>query len=146
MAGSPGGRIDVEGLRDLQRELRAVDAAFPRELRVANKEAAEIVAKGTRAKFESMGGSAPKVAPTVKALAQQRNASVKIGGGSSVGGQVAMGNEFGSVEFKQFPSWRGNSTGAGYALWPTIRETREEVIDFYGDAIDRLARKAFPKS
>ena len=137
-------RIRVEGLADLQRELRAANTKFPRELRVANKEAADIIAAGTRHAFAGLGGSAPKVVPTVKALAQQRSASVKIGGGASVGGRVAMGNEFGSVRFKQFPPWSGSGGGAGYALFPTIRDRRDELVDVYAGALDRIARRAFP--
>lgn len=136
--------VQVEGLRELVRDLRAADASFPREVRAASKEAADIVAEGTREKFRSMGGSAPKVVPTVKALGEQRRAAVRIGGGNSIGGQVAMGNEFGSIRFRQFPPWRGSHGMAGYALWPTIRETRDEVAESFGRAVDRITRKAFP--
>jgi len=77
-------------------------------------------------------------------LAQQRGAAVRIGGGSSVGGLVALGNEFGALRYKQFPPWRGNGEEAGYALWPSIRENRDRVVEVYGDAIERLAAAAFP--
>lgn len=139
-----GPEVRVEGLRELQREMRAVERALPRELRAASKEAADVVAEGTRRAFAGLGGSAPKVVPTVKALAQQRGASVKIGGSSSVGGKVALGNEFGSVRYKQFPSWRGSGQGAGYALFPTIRQRRDEVLETYGRALDRVTKRAFP--
>lgn len=143
MGAQTDGPVLVEGLRDLQRELRAIDGAWPRELRAANKAAADLVAEGTRASFLSRGGSAPMVANTVKALAQQRSASVKIGGGNSVGGQVAMGNEFGGrgrPTTQQFPSFKRG----GYSLFPTVKEKREEVIAAYDKAIDRLLEKAFP--
>lgn len=137
-------RIEVDGLKDLQRELRAVDKDFPKELRLANKGAAEIVADATRASFASRGGVAPKVAPSVKALAQQRSASVKIGGAKY---PYAMGSEFGGrgrPRTRQFPPWRGNGEGAGYSLYESIRAQRDKVMDSYGDALDRLTKKAFP--
>lgn len=46
--------------------------------------------------------------------------------------------------WNQFRPWRGNSTGAGYFLFPTIRESTAEIVDMYGDAIEQIARKAFP--
>lgn len=111
---------------------------------MASKAAAEIVAVRTQASFAGRGGSAPKVAPTVKALAQQRGASVKIGGGKSVGGYVALGNEFGGrgrSTTKQFPPFKKS----GYSLYPTIARARDDVIDAYAKALDRITARAFPQ-
>lgn len=133
----PPGRIEVDGLRDLQRELRALDASWPKELRLANKEAAEVVADATRASFASRPGVAPKVAASVKALAQQRNASVRVGGKRW---PYAMGATFGARRFKQFPPFKQG----GYSLFPQIKSERAKVVEVYGDAVDRLVRRAFP--
>jgi hypothetical protein len=133
-------KIEILGLRDLQRELRAADKAFPKELRAANKDAAEIVADATRASFASRGGVAPKVAASVKALAQQRSASVKIGGARF---PYALGSEFGGgarPRTRQFPRFKKG----GYSLFPAIKDNREKVVDAYADAIDKLTRRAFP--
>lgn len=46
--------------------------------------------------------------------------------------------------WNQFKPWRGNSIGAGYFLFPSIRAKMPEIIDTYGDAIDDITRKAFP--
>lgn len=133
--------IRVTGLKELRSELKQVDAAFPKQLQKANKKVAELIAEGTRAAFSSMGGSAPKVAPTVKALASQTRAQVKVGGGSGVGAEVAMGNTFGSAgRFPQFPP----AKPGGYALYPTIKDKFDESIEIYGDAIDDLLKRAFP--
>lgn len=129
--------IQVQGLRELQRELRALDRAWPRELRVASKEAADVVAEATRASFASRGGVAPKVAPSVKALAQQRSASVRIGGAKY---PFAMGSNFGSLKFKQFSP----PTRPDYSLYASIDKKRDEVVEAFGDALDRLTRRAFP--
>ncbi len=131
-------QIRVTGLKELRRELKQVDADFPKQLRKANKAVADLVAEGTRSAFSRMGGSAPKVAPTVKALAQQVRAQVKVGGGSGVGAEVAMGNLFGSRRYSQFPP------PGQYALYPTIAEKADEIVETYADAVDDLMKRAFP--
>jgi hypothetical protein len=133
-------RIQVTGLKELRRELKAVDAAFPKQLQKANRRVAEVVAAGTRAAFSSMGGSAPKVAPKVAALAQQARAQVRVGGGSGVGAEVAMGNLWGSRRFPQFPP----PVAGGYALYPTIKDKSDEIVEAYADEIDDLLKRAFP--
>ena len=46
--------------------------------------------------------------------------------------------------WNQFRPWRGNGEGAGYFLFPAIRQAGPEIVDLYGDALERLAAKAFP--
>lgn len=133
-------QVKVTGLKELRRELKALDGQWPKQLQKVNKAIAEDVAEGTRSAFSSMGGSAPKVASTVKALAQQTRAQVKVGGGNSIGGQVAMGNLWGSNRFKQFPS----PAASGYALYPTLKSLRPDLENRYLDLLDDLMRRAFP--
>jgi hypothetical protein len=130
-------RVDIEGLRDLQRELRAIDPAFAKELRLANKEAAEVVAEATRASFSSRGGVAPKVASSVKVMAQQRSASVRIGGAKY---PYAMGSNFGSLRYTQFPPL----AKPDYSLFTSIEAKRDEVVDKYEEALVQVTKKAFP--
>lgn len=134
-------RIATTGLLELRAELRAIEPAWPKELRKVNLAISEAVAAGTRDAFASMAGSAPLVAPTVKALAQQVKAQVKVGGsGNSVGEQVAMGNLWGSSRFKQFPPTRAG----GYALYPTFMNLRPDIEDRYLQMLDELLARAFP--
>lgn len=132
--------LRVTGLNELRSELKRVDGQLPKQLQKANKKVAEMVAEGTRSAFQAMGGSAPKVAPTVKALAQQTRAQVRVGGGSGVGAEVAMGNLWGSTRYKQFPP----TLAGGYALYPTLKDNDEEIAEAYLDAIDELLSRAFP--
>lgn len=137
-------RIDVRGLVELQRELRKVSAELPRMLRVANLEAAELVAAEARARALALGGVAAKVAPSVKALAEQRRAAVRLGGARY---PMAMGAEFGGrgrPRTRQFAPWRGNGAGAGYFLHPAKRDKTDEVVERFGDAVERITRAAFP--
>lgn len=135
----PPGRIQVDGLRELQKELRALDKSWPKELRLANKEAAEVVARATRASFASRPGVAPKVAASVRAAAQQRSASVKIGGRRW---PYALGSNFGSSgRFPQFPPVKRPD----YSLYASIKSERKQVVDTYDKALDRLTKRAFPR-
>jgi hypothetical protein len=132
--------IRITGLAELRRELRALEGKWPSALQKVNKAIAEDVAEGTRSNLASMGGSAVKAASTVKALAQQTRAQVKVGGGSGVASEVAMGNLWGSRRFKQFPPPKDG----GYALYPTINAMRTDIEDRYLDLLDDLLRRAFP--
>jgi hypothetical protein len=131
--------VKVEGLRELSKALRDVDKTLPKEIQRAAKTAAEAVADKTRASFASRAGVAPKVAPSVKALATQRAAYVRIGGPAY---PYALGSNFGSVRFKQFPMFAGH--GDDYSLYRTIRAERDAITDTFGDALDAAMRRAFP--
>lgn len=47
--------------------------------------------------------------------------------------------------WNQFEPWTGNDRGAGRFLFPAIRANDDEIREQYGEAIDRLAAKAFPE-
>jgi hypothetical protein len=46
--------------------------------------------------------------------------------------------------WNQFREWRGNKAGAGYFLFPAIRENENNIVEMYGEGIERVARTAFP--
>jgi hypothetical protein len=46
--------------------------------------------------------------------------------------------------WNQFQPWRGNDRGAGYFLYPTIRANVSEIIEMYGDEMERLLADVFP--
>lgn len=149
------GRVEVRGLKDFQRELRRIDKELPKELRKVHMAAATLVAEGTRAKFLGRPGVTGAVPKSVKAMAQQRSAAVRIGGKGKA--EAALGHEFGGGKYgpgrpspaggytTQFPAWRGSGSDAGYALYPTLREKTDDLIELYGDALDEVASRAFPK-
>lgn len=62
------------------------------------------------------------------------------------GGQgYSRGAEFGSYQYKQFEIWRGNGDEAGYFLWPTIREWRDEdFLNEYAENVLTILKQAFP--
>jgi hypothetical protein len=133
-------QVRVRGLKELRAELRALEGKWPKELQKTNKAIAEQVAEGTRSAFSGMGGSAPKVASTVKALAQQTRGQVKVGGGSGVASEVAMGNLWGSRTYRQFPA----PVAGGYGLYPTLAKMKPDIEDRYLKLLDDLLARAFP--
>lgn len=146
MPGPVGGLepVRVEGLAQFQAALRNADRALSRELGQVNKRAAELVATGARSKASGLGGVAAHAAPSIKAAAEQRRSKITIGGPQH---PEALGAEFGGKRrptTQQFEPWRGSGAGAGYFLYPTIRDTADEWIRLYERALDQLFHDAFP--
>jgi hypothetical protein len=48
------------------------------------------------------------------------------------------------IGWNQFKDWRGNKSGAGYFLFPTVRRNIDEIIDIYGDGMQDILRDVFP--
>ena len=136
------GNVRVKGLREFQREIRRISPELAKELRVVNKTVAQTVVDGAVGRAQALGGVQAKAGGSLKARAQAQAAQVVLGGPKY---PYAMGAEFGSIRYRQFPSWRGSSASAGYFLYPTIRENSAKIIESYGEAIDRIAAKAFPE-
>ena len=96
------------------------------------------MAEGVRHSFRSRRGVAPKVAASVKSLASQSSASVKIGGKRW---PYALGSNFGSDRYRQFPPFR---RGRDYSLYRTIARQRERTMNVYANALEDLTKLAFP--
>ena len=69
--------IKVDGLREFQRTLRALDAGLPRTLRLAHNEAAKIVVDWAQPRVPARTG---KARASVRATSSQREARVTGGG------------------------------------------------------------------
>ena len=142
-------RVEVDGLRDFNAELRRAGPGLTRHVRVANRRVAEGVAEAARDRAESLGGVARKAAPAIKAGASETTAFVRLDGARF---PWALGAEFGSHRFRQFEPWRGNGwtdpegIEIGYFLHPTIRErTRSgEVLDAFDRELVEAFARAFP--
>lgn len=146
------GTIAVDGLPELSKALKAIGPELQKELRTTNKQAAEMVASGARSAMAALGRQGAHFAPGVKASGGTTSAGVALDGRRMPG---ILGVEFGAgqdsprqrssgqyVGFRQFEPWRGNGSDAGYALYPTIRDRADEIVEFYDDAIAAVIRKA----
>jgi hypothetical protein len=141
-----GPAVEVEGLKELRRELKQLGPQWPKELRKANKEAADIAASASRSNAHGGTRQQSAAASAIKASGTQSAAQVVIDAGRV---PFALGAFLGSRAYPQFPEWVGNSwepggPGGPYAVNPAIREKEDEIIETYGDALDRLTCAAFP--
>lgn len=157
MAVNRGGSIKVQGLDELRRELRKLDdAGLTNELKQTNFDAAKAVIAPAQARARGLGRMQARAAATLTPSKAAAGARVNFGGAKA---PFAGGAEFGAGQnvprrppgrtgtvlgWNQFEPWRGNDAGAGYFLYPTIRELTPELVEMYGDAIERITARAFP--
>lgn len=138
------GTVQVDGLPELSRALKAIGPDARRELREASKSVAEFVAADARSGAQVLGGVAAKSAPSIGAVGGVAGAGVAFGGASS---PWAAGAEFGGGRrptTRQFEPWRGNGETAGYFVYPAIRSNAERIESEFTDAIDGIIKRRFP--
>lgn len=133
-----GQGVQVKGLTELNRALKALGPEVRAELKAANVEVGQMVANDARSIAQGLGGVAAKVAPSINATKTQAGAGVSFGGAAY---PMAGGAEFGSYRYKQFKPWRGNGSDAGYFVYPAIRQDSDEIAETYIERIDDLMRK-----
>lgn len=147
--------IKVAGLDELRRELRRLDTpGLVDELKTVNYDVAEQVVGWAQANAARWGPMDQRAAATLSAARAQKAARVRLGGARA---PFAQGAEFGAGHNKprptargtvrgwnQFRSWRGNGADAGYWLYPAIRDHTDEIVERYGDGLERITAKAFP--
>lgn len=152
------GAIKVVGLRETLTALKAIDESMVDIIQVANKKAAELVAEKAQAKAATLGRMQAAAAATLKPASLSKMATLRLGNKRV---PFALGAEFGAYRnqprasrrggrfvstlgWNQFEKWRGSDTGAGYFLWPSIRENREEILAVHEAQLDKLLRTYFP--
>lgn len=128
-------RIEVVGVRDLQKALRQIDRDLPRELAAGLAEAAEIVAVHARRKVPVRSGAARG---SIKPRKEQRGASLAVGGNKAPyfpwldwGGRVGRGRS----QVRPF-------IPEGRYVYPSLREKRPAVEEKVDEVLARLATRA----
>jgi hypothetical protein len=138
-------RVEVHGLKDFRRELKRLGPAWPKELRQANKDAAEIVARTARRRAprgpHEGGGRVVPIHLNIRALASQTKGQVAVGGARSPHGPVY---EFGGSIGRRGDTGARTQVRAQPFLHPALAEEQSRVVEVYGDAIDRITSRAFP--
>jgi hypothetical protein len=123
-------------------------------LKEANHKVAMMVVGKAQARAGSVGPMQAKAASTLRAGRQQARATITGG----VRMPFFFGAEFGSYSnvprsrgtrtflgFNQFmPFKKPGSGNTGYFLYPTMRAETRNIIEMYGDELDRIAKNAFP--
>jgi hypothetical protein len=149
--------IKVSGLKELRKALKQAGDDFPKQVAELNftivsdivvPAAKEMAAQG----FTNIAGHSvhpgAAVVNSIRALRQQKSAVIAFG---SAKVPYAAGMEFGSMGGKgkhgghtnQFGQWRGNKDGAGYFIWPVIRNKNAEIIERYVSLMGKLTSMAF---
>jgi len=108
----------IEGLKDFLKDVGVLPSQMARAEQVFMTIAAATVI--AQAKSIAMGEGRQQVAAS-QTLQQMGQGIVQYGGTP-----WAMGAEFGSIVYGQFPEWRGNKSDAGYFFWPAVRDFRDE--------------------
>jgi hypothetical protein len=126
--------IHVEGLEELRRDLRAIDAKMPRQLTRINREVADLVAPSAQAAARGYGGVRALAAPNIRARAEQRYAVIAIGGAP-----YAAGAMLGARRYRQFPSYVGaGDPTAIYGVGDAIREETADILRLYAERMAEL--------
>jgi hypothetical protein len=138
-------RVEVVGLREFRRELKRIGPQWPKELRQANKDAAELVAAEARRRAprgpHEGGGRVVPIHLNIRALGSQRAGQVATGGARSPHGPVY---EFGGSIPRRGDTAARTQVRAQPYIYPALGAMRDEVVEFYGEAVDRVSRRAFP--
>ena len=143
--------IEFEGLKETRAALKKLgDVEKTRAFKTAGFEIArDVVIPAAQAKASNR--MERRAASTLKALKVSTGGAVRLGEGFP----GALGAEFGAYRnqlrggrpggrpaqvrgWQQFRPWRGSDSGAGYFMWPAIREQTDEIVNRYGEMIEKL--------
>lgn len=140
----PGYALETEGLKETLDGLDKVARMdVTRDLKAEFATLASQVISRAHGKASTPGQR--KAADTLAQASTGTAAAVRFGKGFD----GAFGQEFGADRNKrrvvnhfgyftgwnQFPAWRGSDAGAGYFLWPAIREVAKENTELLADSV-----------
>lgn len=129
-------KIEVGGLAQLSRALKAVDSDAPKQLRLGLNEAANLLVDRTRPKIPSLTGAARR---SLVARSTRTAARVAVGGKKAryypwldFGGQGRIAGR---------PAHRAFIKEGRY-VYPTLRQIRPEIEQLLQDSITTVIRNA----
>jgi hypothetical protein len=129
-------KVEVGGLAQLSKGLRAIDSQAPKELRIALNSAAELLVDATRPKIPSVSGAARR---SLVARSTRVSARVAVGGKKApwfpwldFGGQ---GRRPGRPAERPF-------LREGRYVYPTLREIRPRIAAQLQESITAVIRHA----
>lgn len=135
--------VRLEGFKEFQRALNQAGDGWGRYLRATHRAIADHVAD--KAKGMTDNAQQAKAAGAIVGAAESRAAKIAVRNSPP----FAQGAFFGALQYKQFPAWVGNSwevggAGGPYAVNPAIRESKDDIVEAFGDAFEKAAARAFP--
>lgn len=157
--------VVVKGLDEFRKEIARLAKAGGADgrglLKEANHKVAAFVVDNAKTKAGTLGRMQSAAAQSMKASRSVSSAIIHAGGTVD----FFYGAEFGAkrnvlrparqaagwagpgrwLGYNQFSPWRSSSGGnTGYFLFPTMRDKTKEIIEMYGDELDKVAAAAFP--
>lgn len=150
---APG--VEIKGLSEFRRELKAMGPEFPKELRVIHKDIADRVAADARSVASGMSRLQASAAPMIRGYATQREARVGFPGGTKAGAAFwGMRRHSGWYAGKpgppQAPKWVGAGWEPGvagqgpYAINDALARKVPDIVLRFERMIEDLAARAFP--
>lgn len=151
--------IEVKGLKEFRKELKAIDAQWPKELRKVHKAIADKVAEGARGRASGGNALQASQAGQIRGYATQTESKIGFPGKSKAGAafwgiKYHKGwygwRKYDNSATRQAPEWVGANwepgvSGQGpYFINDAIADMSEEIIDEFNTMIDDLVAKAFP--
>ena len=160
---SPGPQgVQIVGLADFRRDLKAVGDEWPKELRKVNKAVADKARDWARGEASSLGGVHAKASPAIKSFATATQAKVGVTVGDrrypfaavATWGAKRRTGWYAARRYtnspRQHPPWVGNTWDTGvagqgpYAINSAIARHERALAEMYMDGIEELAARAFP--
>lgn len=146
-----GAAVEVEGLKEFRRALKAADASYPRELSKLHREIARLVAPRAVAAASVSSGSTRHFAGAIRASGTASSARLTVAPAATAafwGAKQRTGWNAGNQAANQKPwvgaAWDPGGAGGPYALNPAIRASLNDIDRLAGDGMEDLYRKAFP--
>lgn len=126
-----GEAIRVEGLRELRRDLRAADAALPKQLSKTNKAIVNDVVVPEAKRIVPIRTG--RLQGNIRALAGQTSAKIAAGGAKvPYAGPIHFGWPAHGIEPQPF-------------LYDALDNRRNEIMDRYEKMVDKVTSKPFPE-
>jgi hypothetical protein len=130
--------IRVEGLRALNKSLKALSTDAPKALRLAGNEAADLIVKTARPKVPTGPGKGGHAASSVKAASTRTAARVKAGGPKyPYFPWLDFGGKVGRRKRTVRPFLR-----SGRYVWKAYGEQREKVAATLADGLEQVIADA----
>lgn len=147
--------VVVPELAEFRRELRAADERWVRELGRTHRELAQWLEPKAQSAARGLGGPPAHFAGDIRGRGTATAARLEISQRSQAAFWGAKGHSGWYAARRYWDSrpqhapWVGNSWDVGsangpYAINPTIGRNLDEIVERYGEALDRLAQRAFP--
>lgn len=127
-------KIQIGGLAQLNRGLKAIDAEAPKQLRIALNEGAGLLVDRTRPKIPAVSGAARR---SLVARSTRTSARVRVGGKRSA--YFPWLDFGGEGRIKGRPSKR-EFIKEGRYVYPTLREIRPEIENQLKKSITAVIR------